>query len=121
MCDYFAFRDKARAMFPGLIISVMMFEQGSGKGGEVTMYRVKAAGMSIGSDLSAQGANDEEVLTAMVRKVGAARRAKKAADNARDVARRAGAVKPQTPTCLVATAGGKAALAAQVPELAMAA
>ncbi len=122
MCDYFAFRDKARATFPGLIVSVMMFEKGSGKGGEVTMYRVKAAGMAIGEDLTSEGACADEVLTAMVRKVGAARRAVKEAANARALARRAAAVQPQAPARLVVTAGGKVAQPEPAPqEMAMAA
>ncbi|MDF7815335.1 hypothetical protein [Hymenobacter sp. YC55] len=88
MCDFFAFRDNAKAAFSTLIVSVMMYEKGSGMGGEIVMYRVKVAGMAIGEDLTSEGPNPEEVLTNLRRKVGAARRVKKAADNARELARR---------------------------------
>lgn len=89
MCDFFAFRAKANATFPDLIVSVMMFEEGKGKSLPVTMYRMKVAGMAIGDTLTSQGASAEEVLKALVRRVGAARRAKKEAANNRELARRA--------------------------------
>ena len=105
MCDYFAFRTKANATFPGLIVSVMMFDKGSGKGVSVTMYRVKVAGMAIGADLTSQGASGEEVLTELVRKVGKARREKREADTSRQLARRAAATGGQTVQMLVRTGG----------------
>ena len=105
MCDFAAFRTKARATFSTLIVSVMMFEHGSGKGGEVTMYRVKVAGMAIGEDITCQGPNAEDVLREAVRRVAAARKAKKEADNARDLARRAAADGGQTVQMLVSTGG----------------
>ena len=53
------------------------------------MYRVKVAGMAIGDNLTSQAASVEDVLKELVRKVGAARRAKKEAANTRALARRA--------------------------------
>lgn len=108
MCLYTFFRNKANATFPGLIVSVLMFEKGSGKAIPVTMYRVKVAGMAIGEDLASEGASVDDVLSALVRKVCAARRAKKDADNARALARRAAANGGQT-VQMVMRAGGAAA------------
>jgi hypothetical protein len=108
MCDYFAFRTKAIATFPDLIVSVMMFDKGSGKDVSLTMYRVKVAGMAIGADLSSQGASAEEVLTELVRQVGKARRAKKEADRARQLARYAACNGGQTVQLLVRTGGSLA-------------
>ena len=121
MCDFTAFRNKARATFPDLIVSVMMFEKGNGRGVELTMYRVKVAGMSIGADLTSQGVRSEDVLSGLVRQVGAARRAKKEADYARAVARRAAAAQPQlAPVRMMPSVGGTVAQP-EPQELAMAA
>lgn len=116
MCDFAAFRSKANATFPDLIVSVMMFEEGKGKSVPVTMYRVKVAGMAIGDNLTSQAASVEGVLGALVRKVGAARRAKIEAAQTRALARRAAMQDPAMR--LVVTPGSRAAYA---QELAMAA
>lgn len=87
MLDYFAFRNKATATFPTLIVSVMMYEQGSGLGREVTMYRVKVAGMAIGADIKQEGMDAEVVLREAVRQVGKAREAVKQAQWDKMVAR----------------------------------
>lgn len=89
MCDFAAFRNKANAAFPDLIVSVLMFERGRSRSVPVTMYRVKVAGMAIGADLASQGESVAEVLASLARLVGAARREKKEADQARMIARRA--------------------------------
>ena len=73
MLDYFAFRDLARATFPSLIVSTMMYEKGSGAGGEVTMYRVKVSGQGIGEALATDGLDGQLVLDEMVRLVGISR------------------------------------------------
>ena len=87
MLDYFAFRNKATATFPNLVVSVMMYERGSGLGGEVTMYRVKVAGMAIGEDVKSEGADAETVLREAVRRVSVARKAVKQAQWDKMVAR----------------------------------
>lgn len=75
MCDFANFRTQAREVFSTLIVSVLMFERGSGRGGEVTYYRVKVAGMAIGPDaLSATATSAQEAINALISKVGQARR-----------------------------------------------
>lgn len=90
MCDYADFRSKAREAFSTLIVSVLMFEEGSGRGGEVTYYRVKVAGQAIGPDaLTATAASAQDAIDALIRKVGQARRQVQQARQQQQVNRRA--------------------------------
>lgn len=90
MCDFANFRSQARQAFSTLIVSVLMFEKGSGRGGEVTYYRVKVAGMAIGPDpLSATATSAQDAIDALIRQVGQARRQVQQARQQRQVSRRA--------------------------------
>ena len=75
MNDFQDFRNQAHRAFPSLIVSVLMFERGSGRGGEVTYYRVKVAGMAIGPEaLSATATSAQGAIDALIRQVGQTRR-----------------------------------------------
>lgn len=50
MCLYSAFRQQVRTTFPTLACSVMMYEKGSGVGGELTMFRAKVQGQPVATD-----------------------------------------------------------------------
>lgn len=80
MCDFQAFRNQARAAFPDLNISVMMYEKQTAKGSDLIYYRLSAAGMSIGPQrLTAEATSAEDAIAALVRQVAPARRAVRAA------------------------------------------
>ncbi|WP_125921685.1 hypothetical protein [Hymenobacter lapidarius] len=90
MCDFVNFRNKAREAFSTLIVSVLMFEKGSGRGGEVTYYRVKVAGPAIGPDpMSATAASAQAAIDALIRQVGQARRQVSEARQQQQLSRRA--------------------------------
>lgn len=95
MLDFFAFRAKARETFPSLIVSVLMWEEGSGAGGEVTMYKAKVSGQGIGAQLQSQGDNADQVLTDLIALVGKARGTVKAGKRAWLENRREIAVRPE--------------------------
>lgn len=94
MLDFFAFRDKARAAFPSLIVSVLMWEKGSGAGGEVTMYKVKVSGQGIGGEFSSQGTDAEEALIDLIQKVAGGRAVVRVAKTAWQQSRREITVRP---------------------------
>lgn len=96
MLDFFAFRTKARETFSTLIVSVLMWEKGSGIGGEVTMYKVKVSGQGIGGELTTQGDDAEQVLKNMIGLVGYARR--KVNENKRGWQQREVVVRPMHPS-----------------------
>ena len=90
MNDFQDFRNQAHRAFPSLIVSVLMFERGSGRGGEVTYYRVKVAGQAIGPEpLVATAPEPQAAIDALVRQVGQARREVSAARQQRRMSRHA--------------------------------
>ena len=90
MCDFANFRTQAREAFSTLIVSVLMFEKGSGRGGEVTYYRVSVAGQAIGPDaLSATADSAQGAIDALIRQVGQARRQVQQARQQQQLNRRA--------------------------------
>jgi hypothetical protein len=92
MCEFIPFRNRARQEFPDLIVSVHMFEQGSGGGGEVIQYQVDVAGQPIGTaPLSATATSVDDVIKALIKLVAPARRAVR---QARDAGQRARSARP---------------------------
>lgn len=83
MLDFAEFRNQARAEFPDLNVSVMMYEKETATGTDLVYYRLKATGMKIGAaSLTAEGTSPAEAIAALIRLVGPARRAVRAAADA---------------------------------------
>ena len=88
MCDFAAFRTQARAAFPDLNVSVMMYERETATSIGLIYYRLKAAGMKIGAaSLTAEGTSPVEAVARMIQQVAQARRATRAAADAAKLAR----------------------------------
>ena len=89
MYSFSDFCKQARAAFPDLIVSVRMYERGSGTGGEVTMYRLSAQGQNIGAaTLTADADTQPEVIKSLSCQVGQARRQVQAQRKAQQQAQR---------------------------------
>ena len=83
MSDFADFRTQARAAFPDLNVSVMMYDKETATGSGLIYYRLKAAGMKIGAaSLTAEATSPAEAIASMIRQVAQARRATRAADAA---------------------------------------
>ena len=75
MSDFLDFSRAARAAFPSLHVSVMMYEKASARGGELLYYRLKVEGMALGTEaLTATDTSAEQVINTMIGQVGRARR-----------------------------------------------
>ncbi|QIL78405.1 hypothetical protein [Hymenobacter sp. HDW8] len=83
MSDFADFRTKARAAFPDLNVSVMLYDKETATVSGLIYYRLKAAGMKIGAaGLTAEATSPAEAITSMIRLVAQARRATRAAAEA---------------------------------------
>ncbi|MDF7815490.1 MULTISPECIES: hypothetical protein [Hymenobacter] len=88
MSDFADFRTQARAAFPDLNVSVMMYDKETATGSGLIYYRLKAAGMKIGAaSLTAEATSPAEAIASMIRQVAQARRATRAAADAAMLAR----------------------------------
>lgn len=80
MCEFKTFRTQARQAFPDLLVTVTMFEEASGVGGEITYYQLTAKGLPIGAATpTAKATTADDAIKALIRLVAPARRAARTA------------------------------------------
>ena len=90
MTDFVDFRNTARATFPNLSVSVLMYEKDDAMGGNLIYWRLSVQGMALGAEgVKVEAASASAVIQSAIRQVGRARTAHKREKERLDQLRRA--------------------------------
>lgn len=90
MTDFVDFRNHARATFPNLSVSVLIYEKDDAMGGNLIYWRLSVQGMSLGAEaVKVEATSAEAVLRSAIRQVARARTAHKQENERRDLMHRA--------------------------------